>query len=260
MPPCALCGLNRKLIKAHAIPEAFFRELRIDGEIPLLVSGAQGQFPKKAPIGVYDEGILCEVCEPTFGRIDDYGINVFLKDFSAHFKPLSQSGQTAGFESATADPSCLLQFLVSVLWRASISTHPFYSKVDLGPLEPLARLAANTPGFKLSEAFDAILSRWKDANEDVPTTAILDPRREKWFGVNAYRLYLGETVAYVKVDAQPFTARMRAISLRSAPPVLVVVREMEKSKDLRAMKRTVRRSHENKQTFSSRGRHRPRAA
>jgi hypothetical protein len=259
MRSCTLCGLARKLIKAHAIPEAFFRELRVDSNIPPLVSGEQGQFPKKAPIGVYDEGILCEVCEPTLGQIDDYGINVFLKDFGTYFKPISRGGQTAGFESATADSSRLLQFLVSVLWRASISTHSFYSKVDLGPHEPLARLAVNTPGFKLSEVFDAVLSRWKDEGESVPTTAILDPRREKWFGVNAYRLYLGETVAYVKVDAQPFPERMKAISLRSAPPVLVVARMMADSKDLRAMMRTVHRSHENTQAFSSRGNHRPRA-
>lgn len=260
MPPCTLCGLNRKLIKAHAIPEAFFRKLRVDGEIPLLVSGEQGQFPKKAPIGVYDEGILCEVCEPTFGPIDDYGINVFLKDFGTHFQPLSKDGETAGFESATADSSRLLQFLVSVLWRASISTHAFYSKVDLGPHEPLARLAVNTPGLELSKVFDAVLSRWKDKGETVPTTAILDPSREKWFGVNGYRLYLGETVAYVKVDAQPFPEGMKAISLRSALPVLVVARKMADSKDFRAMRNTVHRSHENKQAFSSRGNHRPRVA
>jgi hypothetical protein len=134
MPPCTLCGLDRKLIKAHAVPEAFFRELRVNGEVPVLVSGEQGRFLKKAPIGVYDEGILCEVCEPTFGAIDDYGINVLLKDFGTYFKPLSKSGETAGFESTTADPSRLLQFLVSVLWRASMSTHPFYSKVALGPM------------------------------------------------------------------------------------------------------------------------------
>ena len=260
MPPCALCGRSRKLIKAHAIPEAFFRELRVDGEVPLLVSGEQGQFPKKAPIGVYDEGILCEVCEPNFGSIDDYGINVFLKNFGTYFDPLEQGGRTAGFESTTADPSRLLQFLVSVLWRASVSTHAFYSKVDLGPHEPLARLAVNTPGAELSEVFDAVLSRWKDDDENVPTTAILDPRREKWFGVNSYRIYLGETIAYVKVDAQPFPARMKAVSLRSAHPVLVVARLMVESKDIGAMKHTVRRSHENKLAFSSRRGRRTRAA
>jgi hypothetical protein len=84
-----------------------------------------------------------------FGAIDDYGVNVFLKDFHSEFQPISHGDQIAGFESAVADPTRLLQFLVTVLWRASASTHSFYSKVDLGCYEPLARLAVDTPGFNL---------------------------------------------------------------------------------------------------------------
>lgn len=246
---CRLCGQSRKLIKAHAVPEAFFRELRIDGETPLLISGESGRFPMKAPIGVYDEGILCEVCEPLFGRVDDYGIEVLLKKFDEYFHPLQRDGKTAGFESSTADASRLLQFLVAVLWRASVSTHGFYSKVALGPHEPLARAAIDTPGTTLSPVFDAVLSRWRDEGDHVPTTAVLDPRRERWFGVNAYRFYFGETVAYVKVDAQPFPPGLHTISLRSAPPILVVERAMSESRDLHAMKHTVQRSHENMLRF-----------
>lgn len=249
MTACRLCSQDRKFIKAHAIPEAFFRELRVDGETPILISGESGQFPKNAPIGVYDEGILCEVCEPQFGKIDDYGIEVLLKKFDEYFYPLQRNDETAGFESMTVDPSRLLQFLVAVLWRASVSSHHFYAKVTLGPHESLARAAASSPCATLSPVFDALLSRWRDEDDSIPTTAVLDPRREKWFGVNAYRLYFGEIVAYVKVDAQPFPPRMQAISLRSAPPVLVVARALSESKDLRAMKHTVKRSHENKARF-----------
>lgn len=249
MPLCKLCSQNRKLIKAHAIPEAFFRELRVDGETPLLVSGKLGHSPGRMPIGVYDEGILCEVCEPQFGELDNYGIEVFLKKFDDYFHSLQSNSKTAGFESTTVDPSRLLRFLVAMLWRASLSSHHFYSKVALGPHEPLARVVVNNSSNALSPVFDAVLSRWRDEDEHIPTTAILDPRREKWFGVNAYRLYLGETVAYVKVDKRPFPSGMKAISLRSVSPVLVVTRAMSESKDLRAMKHTVQRSHKNKVDF-----------
>lgn len=249
MTVCRLCSQDRKLIKAHAIPEAFFRELRVDGETPLLISGKLGQFPERAPIGVYDEGILCEVCEPQLGKTDDYGIEVFLKKFDEYFHPLQRDDETAGFESVTADPSRLLQFLVAVLWRASVSSHRFYAKVKLGPYESLAHAAVSNPDAALPPVFDALLSRWSDEDEHIPTTAILDPRREKWSGVNAYRLYFGEIVAYIKVDSQPFPPGMSEISLRSAPPVRVVARDMSESKDLRAMKKTAQRSHENKTSF-----------
>lgn len=58
MSTCRLCGRSRKLIKAHAIPEAFFRAARGgEPESPLLVSA--GDFPRRATIGIYGQGILC---------------------------------------------------------------------------------------------------------------------------------------------------------------------------------------------------------
>jgi len=246
MKTCAFCLEQRIFIKAHAIPEAFFRQLRVDGESPMLISSEFGNYPKRAPIGVYDDEILCEECEPKFGQVDDYGIEVLLKRFDEVFQPLQSQGDRPGFQSTTVDPSRLLQFLVAVLWRASVSSQNFYSKVDLGPHEPLARIALTRPIGALPTVFDAVLSRWCDEDESVPTTAMLDPRREKWFGINAYRLYFGETVAYVKVDRQPFPPKLKAIFLRSAPPVLVVSRTMSVSKEFRVLKHTAQRSHANK--------------
>jgi hypothetical protein len=255
MSPCMLCRQDRKLIKAHAIPEAFFREVRVGSAAPILVSANEGQFPRKAPIGVYDEGILCEVCEPIFGPINDYGIAVILKDFSSQFRQLTRDGRIGGYESNTADRNQILQFLVAVLWRASVSTHDFYSNVNLGPHEALARTALSSSEVELHSVFDAVLSRWKDPDKVVPPTVILDPRRERWSGVNGYRLYLGENVAFVKVDAQPFPTELRIGSLRSPPPLLVVARSMANSKDLHVMKQTALRSHKNASNFAGRGRH-----
>lgn len=243
---CLLCLGQRTFIKAHAIPEAFFREMRIDGESPTLVSGMAGQYSKRAPIGVYDEEILCGECEAKFRQIDDYGIEVLLRKFGEVFHPIERAGKIAGFESTTVDPNRLLQFLVTVLWRASVSSHDFYSKVDLGPHELLSRTAVTSSSTALPTLFDAVLSRWRNEDENFPTTAMLDPRRERWFGINAYRVYFGETVAYVKVDSQPFPPDLKAISLRSAPSVLVVSRAMSESKDLRAIRHTAQLSHANK--------------
>jgi hypothetical protein len=130
-----------------------------------------------------------------------------------------------------------------------VSSHPFYSKVVLGPHESLARAALKTNATTLSPVFDAVLSRWRDEGDHLPTTAMLDPRRERWFGVNAYRLYFRETVAYIKVDTQLFKLQLKAISLRTAPPVLVVNRALSESKDLLMIKRTVQRSQANKLNY-----------
>lgn len=49
---CKLCGETKPLVKSHIISEAFWREVRNNNQIPLLISSGQNQIPKKAPIGV----------------------------------------------------------------------------------------------------------------------------------------------------------------------------------------------------------------
>ena len=250
MSNCYLCGQERKFVKAHAVPEAFFRVLRLDKGPPLLVSGVPGDFPKNAPIGVYDETILCEYCEPLFGDVDHYGIEVLLKNFDKHFRPITRGSQQVAFQSDTADPIKLLRFLLAVLWRSSISKHVFYRHVSLGPYENLAKVFALDSSQLPPSVFDAVLSRWRSEPEfDLPRTGLLDPRPEKWSGVNSYRLYLGEIIAYIKIDSRPFPQQLRSHSLQFGLPVTIVTREMSKSKDLVAMKNTARRSHTNLSNF-----------
>ncbi|MEI6714360.1 MAG: hypothetical protein WCO60_11455 [Verrucomicrobiota bacterium] len=247
MNSCRLCLQNRKFIKAHSIPEAFFRELREEEQSPRLVSGQTGFFAKDIPIGVYDQQMLCQQCELKFNNIDDYGIKCLLREFDKHFVPMLDGGRLAGFESTEAnpDPERLLRFFVAVLWRASKSAQPFYKQVDLGPHEVAAIECVVSPDMPVSPVFDAVLARWCDEDESIPTTAMLNPMREQWSGVDAYRLYLGKLVAFVKVDHQAFPVGLKAVSLRSAPPIRLVARSMRGSKDLQAMLHTARRSHEN---------------
>ena len=48
---CQYCGENKKLIKAHIIPESFFKPLRTDkSDVLYLMNDLLGEFPKKSPI------------------------------------------------------------------------------------------------------------------------------------------------------------------------------------------------------------------
>ncbi|WP_157731335.1 hypothetical protein [Azotobacter chroococcum] len=256
MLTCKRCGKVEKLGKSHIIPEAFFRELREDKEMPLLVSGAYGELEKKAPIGVYDSQILCKSCEAQFSAIDSFGIDVLLKQYEKHFQPMVQHGKTVGFESTSVDKARLLQFLIAVLWRASVSEEHFYRHVELGPHETTAQEIAFSPKTPSSfGVFDALLSRWRDEQElGLVAYPLFDPRREKWpGGVNAYRLYFGEIVAYIKVDSRPFQPPLSSMSLLRSPTLKVVSRNIGTSKDFRAMVNTATKSHRN--TFQFRSSH-----
>lgn len=250
MPVCRSCGKSSALVRAHVIPEAFFRQIRQDNEAPLLVTSVKGHFPRRAPIGVYDSNILCSDCEERLGAADSYGAMVLLNQFDLHFKPLVKDNNVVAFESRFIKSELLLKFFVSVIWRASLSNKPFYQHVSLGAHEAVARdIALSVEPLEFG-GFDVVMSKWRlDSSKTAFIPTLLDPRRERWSGVNAYRLYLGNLIAYVKVDSRPFSPAFRGLSLRSGSVVRVITRAFESSSDLAALIHTARQSHRNSENF-----------
>jgi hypothetical protein len=74
---------------------------------------------------------------------------------------------------------------------------------------------------------------------------VMDPFRERWGGLNAYRFYFGQTVAYIKVDKRPFARPFDELALCAGPILRVVTRDFLNSKDFHALKQTALRSKEN---------------
>lgn len=246
MSLCRLCGNAGKLVKAHIIPEAFFRVLRENGGTPLLVTGTKNQFPKRSPTGVYDEGILCDACEPKFDRFDHYGVETLLVRLDETFQPISYQGEIIAYQAAEIDQKLLLQFLLATLWRASVSTHSFYRRVNLGPFETDARRAILKPDEPVPQVFGAVLSRWTiEEQHQLTAGGLMDPFPERWDNVNAYRFYFGHVVAYIKVDKQSFIDPLRSLSLQSGPNVAMVTRSFAKSSDFAAMVHTAKLSNKN---------------
>jgi hypothetical protein len=203
-----------------------------------IIRGRPGHYPKRAPIGVYDKDILCSACEAKFSSVDSYGISVLLSKFEEFFRPVDVGGRTLLFSGDEVDAQHLLKFLVSILWRASVSNEGFFSNVALGPFGPIAE--ASIFGEAVDTSFDAVITRWNDEGGAVPAVkAIMDPIRERWNGVNSYRLYLGRIVAYVKVDSRQFHPPFNRLSLQAGPPCQLISRDLLASKDYQAMIRTV---------------------
>jgi hypothetical protein len=242
MNRCRLCDQERELVRAHAIPESFFRVLRSEGEIPLLVSNAKDPFPKRAPIGVYDNGILCGECERKFGHVDNYASEILINRFEELFKPVVH-GDRIALQAEGVDQELLLRFLVATLWRASVATHQFYRRVRLGKYEIEARRAIDLAS-SMSDSFAAVLSSWPAPSGDVFSAhGLMDPFQERWDGVNAYRLYLGRVVAYIKVDRRPFAYPLSDLTLGRHEVLSIVQRDFETSKDFAVMAKAARESH-----------------
>jgi len=121
---CRYCSQLKPLVKAHIIPEAFFRAIGKGGEALLLITDvASSPHPKRAPIGVYDNQILCDPCERRFDKVDAYGTKTLLHTLrGAALVPLRRGFGVVGFRAAGIDQQLLKRFFVAALWRASVST------------------------------------------------------------------------------------------------------------------------------------------
>jgi hypothetical protein len=248
---CQLCGRDAPLINAHIIPKPFFRTTRQKGLASMLVSNKAGERPKRSRTGVYDSHILCASCDRRIGVWDQYGVELFVHGL-ASFTPLSKANELIAFQQPSFDYARLRLFILSVLWRSHISSHPMFDRVRLGPHAKRLRamIEHGQPGD--STDFSTVLSAFT-LNGRLPNVGvpIADPFRERWHGVNAYRLSLGVVTAYVAVDQHPLPDYLRSIAVADGQPLLLVERDFASSSEARAV-RSIARAPQNTGLFKKR--------
>jgi hypothetical protein len=144
---CKLCRKPAtKFAKAHAgIARSFFHDFRGTEPNSVLVNvSGEGKLARRIQAGVWDDEILCLDCEAKFSAFDAYGWQILGKpDLSqAYFDGNFQVGYRI-----KCDTDKLRRFILSSLWRASVSRIPAYEKLYLGPYETpiIERVFDETP-------------------------------------------------------------------------------------------------------------------
>lgn len=243
-----MCLQDKKLIKAHIIPEGFFRLLRRENIAPEIHSNTPGSFPKRMQVGTYDSTILCSECDGKMAPWDDYGQQVLIRQFSEAVK-ISLQEKTVAWRIEKFDYRRLKLFFTSILWRASVSRQAFYKRISLGPFQDRLRtmILNEDPGD--SQEFAVVLARF----EDVEITAMLDPHPEKYDGISFCRFYLSGFVAYIKVDKRPTPSFLKDLHLQEDWPLIVLARSFQNSPDGRVMGELAERAlvHKAKQKGSA---------
>lgn len=233
---CRYCGLLKPLVKAHIIPEAFFRAIGTGRDAPLLITNSvNSPHPKRAPIGVYDSTILCDPCERRFDSVDAYGTRTLLHTLRGRaLSPLRDGERVFAFSADGINQELLRRFFVATLWRASISTRPFFDRVQLGgKYEDLAKAAVTDQS--LTSAFGAIMSCWLSPDGRDENIGFMNPFAERYDALRVYRFYFGRFVAYIKVDQRPFRSPLLTTALGSQPNLIIIRRDHRTSKDFAAM-------------------------
>lgn len=236
MALCQGCGLDKKLIKAHAIPESFFVKMRSEHGAPKLMTDVRGTYPKKSPIGVYDNQILCRDCEDRFEEVDDYAQKLLLQSDDNHEKLIIR-GKLIGYKVKDADYRKLKLFFISVLWRASLSKQKFYERINQGPYQEKAKdlIWASDPG-KQSD-FPFLVAKFTDTSIG---KIILNPHPERWSGVNYNRIYLYGYVVYVKMDKRNSPDMFAKFEMVPDGDLIIVGRNIENSAELPVMTSVVK--------------------
>ena len=121
---CKLCDSEAKLVRSHIIPEFFYRHTYDENSRAIELT--LDKF-KKRPIQVgYREYLLCRACdEELIGKTESYVADIWYNNSQLPERIYSDHYEI------DVDYSKFKLFLLSVLWRASVSRK--FEEVRLGP-------------------------------------------------------------------------------------------------------------------------------
>lgn len=132
MKKCLWCNNeHEKLAKSHIIPKAFFN---YDGANDRLLV-EKNEYKKRRPVGSYDSDILCPDCEKAYCHIDSKAHDILINNFNNFSILFGDAKDTLAFQISKKYEHSIKQFLLYVLWRASVSKLPEFKNVKLGPYE-----------------------------------------------------------------------------------------------------------------------------
>ena len=185
-----MCGQTKRLIKAHIISRKFYERIRGTDKYTVMVDANQdvkdaGTFYQA---GIFDKGILCEECERKFSSLDDYGWQILGNPPLTN--PLNDIDGTFAHR-IDCDTVKIRRFLLSVLWRASVSANAFYSRVRLGPYEVTIkkRLFDDSSPLRADEFPTTAMRLNVDALRRF-RGMMFQPLRERYYGLITHVLYL----------------------------------------------------------------------
>ena len=141
---CKLCKQERKLIKAHIVPKFLYEKMKDEKNRFNSVSFNIGDFEnhkvKITQMEDYDPNILCQDCD---NRIFGIGYERYAKNMLYGTECLTNIDLSCqnyvnpddGAEYSICENFDYVKFknfLLSILWRASITERPSFSEVSLG--------------------------------------------------------------------------------------------------------------------------------
>ena len=215
MPICRLCKSEGKpLVKSHIIPRSLFKLIAKGGPYSVYFKAQKsGVTTDYKQAGIYDDEILCKDCEARFSELDKHGNQVLSRPRGEADVYRDPQGVACGFILRDLKYELFKRFLLAVLWRASVSSHEFFRRVDLGCHEDrILNILLNDKAIS-AETYSSILIH--PIGQRYPGT-ILPPWTHRLDGVRFYRLYFPDVIALIKVDQRRTPEWLSRVQLQSS--------------------------------------------
>lgn len=136
---CQLCKMEKKLIKAHVISKALFKDIfNIDDRVHLL-SPTELDKQNLVQDAFYDTGILCGDCDSSFSLYENYFAQIVRGNLLG--LGIRRNGQLTYSDEYSLDllegidHYKLRMFFLITIWRCSISTQPSFKQINLAERE-----------------------------------------------------------------------------------------------------------------------------
>ena len=228
---CRACG-SVPTIKAHIVPQAFAREAREDEKHLHLLGSTSGINQS----GLFDRDILCARCDQLIGIEDKYAY-----EFCKRIEDETLPAEGAVLHYA-ADARRLVRFANSVLYRASVSQRPEFSKFTVGAAEDHLRdgLFGTAPA-DFEKLGEVIMLRYRHSAIN-PMKVFSYPYRVERDGAELVNFSLGGFRFMVRIGGEPIMARYAPLVLNGLPTVKAMVLQFESTQEFRGMAEMVHKT------------------
>lgn len=232
---CKICEKQEAICKSHIIPKNFYK--RIQGDTKGL-NPYDHNFQKHGPhlqAGLWEQGILCRKCDGMIGNYDKYAYHVLpagLKRSQIHQRP-------QGLRTFILDPINVRHFklfLVSLLWRMSVSKDKLFSMVKLGIYENrFLKILKNPKAWEMipvEVVFIHFVPPWFDK-------ILLSPHNMDFDGVQTIWVFLPPWKLVVKVDDKAYSDLWDQFRIREDRQIIGFIQEKEETPEYQMLRQWV---------------------
>lgn len=213
---CKLCGEDKKLCEqSHVIPNFMYQDLFDENNRMHAIQIRESKIKQlgSRQTGEFDKYILCRSCDnETLGELDPYASLIL---YDGYPKILEHRVGPDGMKYTYCGEINYAQFklfLLSILWRASISDRPLFREVQLGSHEEQVRqmLLNGDPGEQLK--YPCLMMTYRHLKE-YPGDIVTQPSRSRVNGGPVYKFLIGGMIYIFFISKHAIPPALRDVGI-----------------------------------------------